>query len=157
MIELLSMLNEDNLDSKKYTSTVELLFEYDNVYLFKNLSEWKIQQPTPIEIDSIYSPNITVTYNIGFEVRSWGIKNFYIYNIQGPKNIEITIAHYNEKLDRDEYIDLPLLLDWTSDNINYEHETSDIVKIGDEITVSLKSNSRGDIYSSGMSIPILAP
>ena len=81
---------------------------------------------------------MTLTYLIEQEHRSWGIKDISLYSIQGPESLQVEIEYY---IDDDnvetETVDLPV--DWSK--VETDTETGrGVVTIGDTLIVSLKNN-----------------
>lgn len=102
------------------------------------------------DIDWVTSSNITLTYLIEQEHRSWGIKNISLYDIQGPSEIEITVTPMT---DEQENVDVVLPINWESIETETQ-ESEGVITIGHEITVVLGNGPNGELIISSVHVPV---
>lgn len=99
-----------------------------------------------MEINDFSAPNITVTFNIDQEIRNWGIKGIMLYNIQGPKSIEVEVDYYiDDDTQETAMIDLPL--DWEHNLEINKQEGQGIVSVGDELDIELVKGEGGKLIA----------
>ena len=102
------------------------------------------------DIDWATCGEMTLTYLIEMEHKSWGIRDISLYDIQGPSEIEIEVTPQVEDAE-DIYLSLPF--DWS--NVETETETSEsVVTIGNEITIRLGNNENGDVIIESIHVPV---
>ena len=102
------------------------------------------------DIDWAVCGDMTLSYIIDMEHRSWGIKDISLYDIKGPSEIEIEITPQVEDAE-DVYVTVPL--DW--ENIEIETQESEgVVTVGDEIEIQLGNNENGDIIVKSITVPV---
>jgi hypothetical protein len=97
-----------------------------------------------MEINDISSGyNLTLTYLIEQEHRSWGVKDISLYDIKGPEGIEIEVEYWIDE-DNMETGTISLPIDWG--NIETDTQTGHgVVTIGNTLVVSLKNDESGEI------------
>lgn len=106
------------------------------------------------EIDDISADEITLSYNIEIEGRSWGIKNIYVYGIEGPQTINLLVKYYKDGGDYDwveEEVTLPL--SWES-LVTDEITGEGMVTIGHELELELKNDQNGNLVITKMTLPV---
>jgi hypothetical protein len=102
------------------------------------------------EIDWAICGEMTLTYLIEMEHKSWGIRDISLYDIQGPSEIEIEVTPQVEDAE-DVYLTLPF--DWS--NVETESETSEsVITVGDEIIIKLGNNENGEIIIESIHVPV---
>ncbi len=102
------------------------------------------------DIDWVTAPEITLSYLIEMEHRSWGIKGISLYDIKGPSEIELTIT---PQVDDGEDIDITIPLNW--ENVEQENQEGEgVVTIGNEITIKLSNNENGEIVAESIHVPV---
>jgi hypothetical protein len=102
------------------------------------------------DIDWATGGEMTLTYIIEMEHRSWGVKGVSLYDIQGPTEIEIEVTPQVEDA---EDINLTLPIDWSSVEIETE-QGEGVITIGTEITVKLGNTESGDIIVESVHVPV---
>ena len=102
------------------------------------------------DIDWATCGEMSLTYRIEMEHRSWGIKDISLYGIQGPAEVELTITPQVED-GEDIYINVPL--NWE----NIEQETQEgegVVTIGNEIDMVLGNDESGNVIVKSIRVPV---
>lgn len=129
-------LNEDSMDSK-YRMECEVDLNYFGAK-YKGL-----------EIDDITTSNMTLTFDIDMEGRSWGIKDISVYNVQGPSEIEVEVVYYPEEGEDsvDETITIPI--NWENVDMQKDDELS-YIGIGRNIQIDLTNNENGELVFDGV-------
>jgi hypothetical protein len=129
-------LNEDSMDSK-YRMECEVDLNYFGAK-YKGL-----------EIDDITTSNMTLTFDIDMEGRSWGIKDISVYNVQGPSEIEVEVVYYPEDGEDsvDETITIPM--NWENVDMQKDDELS-YIGIGRNIQIDLTNNENGELVFDGV-------
>ena len=129
-------LNEDSMDSK-YRMECEVDLNYFGAK-YKGL-----------EIDDITTSNMTLTFDIDMEGRSWGIKDISVYNVQGPSEIEVEVVYYPEEGEDsvDETITIPI--NWENVDMQKDDELS-YIGIGGNIQIDLTNNENGELVFDGV-------
>lgn len=129
-------LNEDSMNSK-YRMECEVDLNYFGAK-YKGL-----------EIDDITTSNITLTFDIDMEGRSWGIKDISVYNVQGPSEIEVEVVYYPEEGEDsvDETITIPI--NWENVDMQKDDELS-YIGIGRNIQIDLINNENGELVFDGV-------
>jgi len=102
------------------------------------------------DIDWATGGEMTLTYIIEMEHRSWGVKGVSLYDIQGPTEIEIEVTPQVEDA---EDINLTLPIDWSSVEIETE-QGEGVITIGTEITIKLGNTESGDIIVESVHVPV---
>lgn len=95
---------------------------------------------------------ITLTYIIEQEHRSWGIKDISLYDIQGPESLEFEVEYFIDDSNTEtETLTIPV--NW--ENIERDTETGHgVVTIGNTLVVSLKNNESGEIVIDSLHIEV---
>ena len=129
-------LNEDSMNSK-YRMECEVDLNYFGAK-YKGL-----------EIDDITTSNMTLTFDIDMEGRSWGIKDISVYNVQGPSEIEVEVVYYPEEGEDsvDETITIPI--NWENVDMQKDDELS-YIGIGRNIQIDLTNNENGELVFDGV-------
>ena len=129
-------LNEDSMNSK-YRMECEVDLNYFGAK-YKGL-----------EIDDITTSNMTLTFDIDMEGRSWGIKDISVYNVQGPSEIEVEVVYYPEEGEDsvDETITIPI--NWENVDMQKDDELS-YIGIGRDIQIDLTNNESGELVFDGV-------
>lgn len=131
-------INEGAIGSDRYERKVSVNIETYGVVVNGNDIDWAV------------TSDIELNYLIEMEHRSWGVKNISLYSIQGPSEIEITLTLQTEE---SEDIDITVPLNW--ENIETEEENGNgVITIGDEITISLKNDEKGDVVVDSIRVPV---
>lgn len=104
-----------------------------------------------MEIIDMTAPNITLTFIIEQEFRSWGIKDISLYGIQGPNSIELEINYYKDEDNEDSAI-IEVPLDWNNLEVN-DMNSNGIITIGDELNIEILKDSN-DKITTKMSIDV---
>ncbi len=105
------------------------------------------------EIDWVESQSIKVSYAIDIEAREWGIKDISLYAIEGPSEIELEVSYYPSGSDDPEQTTISIPLNW--DDVNKEEESgTGLVTVGEEIDLQLANNEKGELYVSGITVPV---
>lgn len=106
-----------------------------------------------MEIDDIFpQTDMTVSYNISIEGRSWGIKDISLYGIKGPDSVEIEVSYYVDN-DNTKSDTIVLPINWD------ELQTEDIsghgvVTVGDSIQIDLKNDTEGNLEIDTISMEV---
>lgn len=129
-------LNEDSMNGK-YRMECEVDVNYFGAK-YKGL-----------EIDDITTSNMTLTFDIDMEGRSWGIKDISVYNVQGPSEIEVEVVYYPEEGEDsvDETITIPI--NWENVDMQKDDELS-YIGIGRDIQIDLTNNESGELVFDGV-------
>lgn len=103
-----------------------------------------------VAIDWAEASRMDVSFLVDMDHRKWGIKDVYIYSIQGPSEIEITIT---PQIDDAEDIEITLPLNW--DDIDTETESNmGLITVGDEITLTLGNDENGNLIVQKINVPV---
>ena len=95
---------------------------------------------------------VTLTYVIEQEHRSWGIKDISLYDINGPESLEFEVDYYiDENNTESETITIPI--NWESIEIEGV-DGEGMVTIGNTLTVSLKNDENGNIVIDSLQIKV---
>jgi hypothetical protein len=108
------------------------------------------------EINHIDCADMTLVFSIDQEHRSWGIKDIYIYGIQGEEKLELEIDYFpNDNDDLEQSVEtITVDLNWDSLEVN-KREGEGVVTIGDDIEITLENDSEGNIVVKNMEIEAL--
>ncbi len=108
------------------------------------------------EVEAIDCGDIRLTFSIGLEQRSWGIKGIDLGNIQGPSEVEAEFTYYATDEEGD-YVaqdkTMVIYFDWSTANI----ETSDksgVVTIDDDVEISLRKAENGNFIATEINITV---
>jgi len=101
------------------------------------------------EIDNISTSNLTVTFSIDMEGRSYGIKDISVYNVQGPSEIELEVTYYPESGDDsvDETITIPI--NWENVEMEKDDELG-YIGVGKTIQIDLTNDENGELVFDGV-------
>jgi hypothetical protein len=105
------------------------------------------------DVDWATCPDMTLSYIIEQEHRSWGIKDISLYNIEGPSDVEIIIT---PQVEDSEDIEVTVSLDWENMISTALESGEGVVTIGSEIDMKLTNNENGDIVVEYISVPVYA-
>lgn len=95
---------------------------------------------------------VTLTYLIEQEHRSWGIKDISLYSIKGPESLEFEVEYWVDE-DNVETETITLPIDW--EKIETDTQTGHgVVTIGDTLIVSLKNTEDGEIVIDSLNLEI---
>ncbi len=131
-------INEGAIGSDRYERRVKVDVETYGVKINGEDIDWAI------------CGEMTLTYLIEMEHKSWGIRDISLYDIQGPSEIEIEVTPQVEDAE-DVYLTLPF--DWS--NVETESETSEsVITVGDEIIIRLGNNENGEIIIESIHVPV---
>jgi hypothetical protein len=95
---------------------------------------------------------VTLTYLIEQEHRSWGIKDISLYSIKGPESLEFEVEYWVDE-DNMETETITLPVDW--EQIETDTQTGQgVVTIGNTLIVSLKNNESGEIVIDSLNLEV---
>lgn len=101
------------------------------------------------EINTISSNPVNVTFDIDIDSREWGIKGISIFNIRGPKQIELEVEYYEDDLE-DDFQELSetfiIDLDWSK--LKEEVEKGTGILTINEISITLTNDPEGGLVVS---------
>jgi len=99
------------------------------------------------EINAIITPNITVTFQIDMYVKSYGITDILVVNVDGPSEIELEIHYYGEEdSDMEETITIPI--NW--ENVDMQQDdTLRWIGVNNIIQIDLVNNENGELVVDG--------
>ena len=119
-----------------------------NVILYYNDVKYK-----GFEINHIECADMTLLFSIDQDHRSWGIKDIYIYGIQGEENLELEIDYFpNDDDDLEQSVETIMVdLNWDNLEVN-KREGEGVVTVGDDIEITLGNDSEGNIIVKSMEI-----
>lgn len=106
------------------------------------------------EVNYINCANMSLVFSIEQEHRSWGIKDIYIYGIEGNNELELEIDFFpnNDDDDLDQSTDtITINLNWDDLKVN-KREGEGVVTVGDDIEITLENDSEGNIIVKSMEI-----
>lgn len=108
------------------------------------------------EINHIDCTDMNLVFSIDQEHRSWGIKNIYIYGIEGEEKLELEIDYFaNDNDDLEQSVEtITVDLNWDNLKVN-NSEGSGVVTVGDDIEITLENDSEGNIIVKSMEIEVL--
>jgi hypothetical protein len=137
-VERLKTKLNEGLDSR-YNREIAIEFDYYKAK-YKGLP-----------IDYISPTNITVSFDINIDSRSWGIKSIDISGVSGPKNIEVKIQYYGAN---DEEFDdwYEIQLDW--ERLITSEERNGLITVGDIMEVTLGNDADGRLIITKMDLPL---
>lgn len=96
------------------------------------------------EINDFNTSNIDIMFDILDERREWGIKTLEIYNIRGPKFIEIEVDYYiDDDTQKEAMIQLPL--DWENNLETNKINGTGAITVGDNLEIELIQGKNGKI------------
>lgn len=101
------------------------------------------------EINAIITPNITVTFQIDMHVKSYGITDISVVNVNGPSEIELEIHYYGDKEDShmEETITIPI--NW--ENVDMQQDdTLRWIGVNNIIQIDLVNNENGELVVDGI-------
>jgi len=100
------------------------------------------------EINTIVTPNITVTFQIDMHVKSYGIVDISVVNVNGPSEIELEIHYYSEDdSDMEETITIPI--NW--ENVDMQQDdTLGWIGVNNNIQIDLVNNENGELVVDGI-------
>lgn len=131
-------INEGAIGGDRYERRVKVYVETYGVKVDGN------------DIDWATCGDMTLSYLIEMEHKSWGIRDISLYDIQGPSEIEMEVTPQVED-GEDVYLNLPF--DWS--NVEKETETEEgVITIGNEITIKLGNNENGEIIIESIVVPV---
>lgn len=138
-----NLINE-SADDNRYRREVNISIGVNGEQKYKGM-----------EIEDIrpYSSQITLSYIIEQEQRSWGIKDISLYSIKGPSEIEAEIYFYPDESDDYQTETITIPLDWENSLFTEDKSGEGVVTIGNELDVTLYISENGE-YSVEMSIDI---
>lgn len=130
-------LKEDMSDGNNYRMECEVDLNYFGIK-FKGF-----------EIDDINTSNLTVTFSIDMESRSYGIKDISVYNVQGPSEIELEVLYFPESGEDsiDETITIPI--NWENVEMEKDDEMG-YIGVGKTIQIDLINNENGELVFDGV-------
>ena len=100
------------------------------------------------EINAIITPNITVTFQIDMYVKSYGITDILVVNVDGPSEIELEIHYYGEEdSDMEETITIPI--NWENVDMQKDDELG-WIGINNNIQVDLVNDENGKLVFDGI-------
>lgn len=132
-----------------YNTQVNVSFTTGNNFKFPN------------EINEIAATKMRVNFNIDVEYKSWGIKNIMLYNIVGPKAIEVDIEYYGENYGKNDYDDdirtvtSVVKLDWENALKVEAESNSGLVTINDDVEIVIDGNNETGFYASEIRVTTL--
>jgi len=132
-------LSESGNDNS-YSREVKVSINYYPGVLYKGM-----------EINDILSANITLSYTIEIDARSWGIKDISLYNISGPSEIEAEIEYYVDNDNTSSDI-ITLQLDWSK--LTTDKYNNGLISVGDELEVHLKNDNNGNLFANDLNIEV---
>ena len=137
-VERLKTKLNEGLDSR-YNREIAIEFDYYKAK-YKGLP-----------IDYISPTNITVSFDINIDSRSWGLKSIDISGVSGPKNIEVKIQYYGTN---DEEFDdwYEIQLDW--ERLITSEERNGLITVGDIMEVTLGNDADGRLIITKMELPL---
>jgi len=95
---------------------------------------------------------VSLTYLIEQEHRSWGIKDISLYSIKGPESLEFEVEYWVDE-DNMETETITLPVDW--EQIETDTQTGQgVVTIGNTLIVSLKNNESGEIVIDSLNLEV---
>jgi len=101
------------------------------------------------EIDDITTSNMTLTFDVYMEGRSWGIKDISVYNVQGPSEIEVEIFYYPE--DGEDSVDETITIPISWENVDMQKDDEmGYIGIGRDIQIDLTNNENGELVFDGV-------
>jgi hypothetical protein len=103
------------------------------------------------EVDWASCEKIKITYDIGVEYTSWGIKGIGVSNIKGPSEFKVEITP-EEVDDQVENVTLVLPYDWG--NVQIKEEREQRIGVDTEITLKLKNTEDGQIIIDYVSVTV---
>ena len=100
------------------------------------------------EINTIITPNITVTFQIDMHVKSYGITDISVVNVNGPSEIELEIHYYGEDdSDMEETITIPI--NW--ENVDMQQDdTLGWIGVNNNIQIDLVNDENGELVVDGI-------
>lgn len=105
------------------------------------------------EIDWVEASSIKLSYLIDIEAREWGIKGISLYAIEGPSEVELEVSYYPNGSEDPEQITVTMPLNW--EDVNKEEESgTGFITVGEEVEVQLANNEKGELYVSGITVPV---
>jgi hypothetical protein len=132
------LINEGTISNEEYSDEVKVDVE---VYGVKINGD---------EIDWATCGSMDLSYTIGIERSSWGIKGIDVYDIKGPSEFEIEITPQTE----DSQDNILLTLPYSWENVQIEEERGRIIGIDNEIRVILKNTENGEIAIDYVSVTV---
>jgi hypothetical protein len=95
---------------------------------------------------------VSLTYLIEQEHRSWGIKDISLYSIKGPESLEFEVEYWVDE-DNMETETITLPVDW--EKIETDTQTGQgVVTIGNTLIVSLKNTESGEIVIDSLNLEV---
>jgi hypothetical protein len=103
------------------------------------------------EINTIVTPNITVTFQIDMHVKSYGITDISVVNVKGPSEIQLEIHYYGkddeDDSDMEETITIPI--NW--ENVDMQQDdTLGWIGVNNNIQIDLVNNENGELVVDGI-------
>lgn len=100
------------------------------------------------EINTISTPNIIVTFQIDMHVKSYGITDISIVNVNGPSEIELEI-YYNSEDDSDMEETITIPINW--ENVDMQQDdTLGWIGVDNIIQIDLVNNENGELVVNGI-------
>jgi hypothetical protein len=139
--ETVEPITESSNDDRYRRSDINVILYYNNVK-YKGF-----------EINHIECADMTLVFSIDQEHRSWGIKDIYIYGIQGEEELELEIDFFpNDNDDLEQSVEtITVSLNWDNLKVN-KRESEGVVTVGDDIEITLENDSEGNIIVKNMEI-----
>jgi len=129
---LTKKLNEDSSSDNKYRMSCKVDLNYFG-------SKFKGK-----EINDISVSEMTLTFSIDMEGRSYGIKDISVYNVQGPSEFELEVDYYNDEGDDTDIETITLPLNWDNVTMEKDDELS-YIGIGSTIQIDLINDENGEL------------
>jgi hypothetical protein len=102
------------------------------------------------EINDISAPEISFTFYIDMDIKSYGIRGISLYNPEGPSEIELEVSYYTGE-DDDESEDIVTIpLDW--ENVNEDDGDNGWIGYENRIEIRLKNDESGNIVVDSMTL-----
>ncbi|TXG84680.1 MAG: hypothetical protein E6R13_02805 [Spirochaetes bacterium] len=106
------------------------------------------------DVEAIDCGDIRLSFEIGLESRSWGIKGIDLGNIQGPSEVEAEITYYVTDEEGD-YVtqekSVVIYFDWSTANVEYS-DKSGVITIDDDVEISLRNAENGNYIATEINI-----
>lgn len=132
------IINEGTISNEEYSDDVKVDVETYGVKINGD------------EIDWATCGSMNLSYTIGIERSSWGIKEIDVYDIKGPSEFEIEITPQTD----DNQDEILLTLPYSWENVQIERERGGLIGLDDEIRVVLKNTENGEIAIDYVSVTV---
>lgn len=128
----------ESLDNDRYVQECTVDFNFGSDLKFEGN-----------EVSDIESIDMKVTFLIEVEHKSWGIKSIYLYDIQGPEEIDIYLDVYEEGDDDFNPTEKTstLKLEWGGVDIE-DNSGQGMIGIDRNVEIDLENDSEGNIIVS---------